>query len=341
VNAPLQFIDSSSVTGSSLISWNWQFGSMGSSTQQNPVVTFTSSGTYSVTLSVTSAQGCTGSSAQSVQVMPLPVPAFSFYPQYGPLPLNVSFTNQSLGASNYLWSFGDGGQSTFVNPSHTYQNTGLYPVKLVSETKFGCKDSLTENLTIDVTVLDVAVEAVGVIQQPNALQVYAKLFNAGTIDANSIQLSAYLDDGTPVLETWTDTLKRQELHTYLFNSSLEILANKKHNIVCVDVVRVNGRTDDVLSNNHSCTAITSDFTLLNPFPNPANDDIYFLFVLPQDGTINAEIYDARGRKVESFEENAFKGLNQIIYNTLNLSRGTYFLKLYYKEASLGKMFMKE
>ena len=54
-----------------------------------------------------------------------------------------------------------------------------------------------------------------------------------------------------------------------------------------------------------------------------------------------EIYDERGRKVEAFEENASKGLNQVTYHTLKLSRGVYFLKLYYKDASLGKMFMKE
>jgi PKD repeat protein len=273
--------------------------------------------------------------------MPLPLPVFSFYPQYGPLPLNVSFTNQSSGASGYLWSFGDGAQDTSKNPSHTYHTTGLYHITLVCQTKFGCKDSLKEDLPIDTPILDVADSAVGVMQQPNSVQVYALLYNTGNIDVNSIQLSAYLDDGTPVLETWTGTLTPKKPLTYTFKSSFEILSNKNHNMVCVDVQLVNGREDDVLSNNQSCTAITSDFTLLNPFPNPTNDDIYFLFVLPEDGPINAEIYDLRGRKVGALDINASKGLNQITYNTLKLSRGTYFLKLYYKDAALGKMFMKE
>jgi len=341
VNAPLQFIDSSYVPGSSISSWNWQFGSIGSSTQQNPVVTFTPSGTYSVTLSVTSAQGCTGSSSQLVQVMPLPVPSFSFSPQYGPLPLHVNFSNLSSGASHYVWSFGEGLPDTSRNPSHSYLNTGLYHIQLVSETKFGCKDSLTRDLPIDASVLDVADSAVGVIQQTNIVQAFASLYNTGNIDVNSILLSAYLDDGNPVLETWTGTLTPHTSLIYRFISSFEILSSKKHNMVCVDVVQVNGWADDVLSNNQSCTAITNDFTLLNPFPNPTNDDICFLFILPLEGIVTAEIYDVRGRKADVIDANASKGLNQITYNTLKLSRGTYFLKLYYKEASLGKTFIRE
>ncbi|MEZ4935737.1 MAG: PKD domain-containing protein [Saprospiraceae bacterium] len=42
----------------------------------------------------------------------------------------VSFTNQSTGASSYLWDFGDGATSTAVNPSHAYSNAGAYTVKL-------------------------------------------------------------------------------------------------------------------------------------------------------------------------------------------------------------------
>ncbi|MEZ4953195.1 MAG: PKD domain-containing protein [Saprospiraceae bacterium] len=44
----------------------------------------------------------------------------------------VSFTNQSTGASSYLWDFGDGATSTAVNPSHVYSSAGAYTVKLRS-----------------------------------------------------------------------------------------------------------------------------------------------------------------------------------------------------------------
>ena len=37
---PIKFTDTSSVAGSTIAVWNWQFGTIGSSNQQNPIITF-------------------------------------------------------------------------------------------------------------------------------------------------------------------------------------------------------------------------------------------------------------------------------------------------------------
>jgi PKD repeat protein len=44
----------------------------------------------------------------------------------------VNFSNQSFNAGTFQWNFGDGGTSTALNPSHTYQNPGLYTVTLIA-----------------------------------------------------------------------------------------------------------------------------------------------------------------------------------------------------------------
>lgn len=44
----------------------------------------------------------------------------------------VNFQNQSSGATDYKWYFGDGDSSILINPSHTYADTGKYTVTLVS-----------------------------------------------------------------------------------------------------------------------------------------------------------------------------------------------------------------
>ena len=58
------------------------------------------------------------------------------------------FTNNSLGATNYFWNFGDGATSTISNPQHNFQNIGIgqlpYTIKLVASSSFGCKDSITK-----------------------------------------------------------------------------------------------------------------------------------------------------------------------------------------------------
>ncbi len=48
-------------------------------------------------------------------------------------PETVDFFDQSSGAISWLWDFGDGNTSTEQNPSHTYENLGVYEVKLYIE----------------------------------------------------------------------------------------------------------------------------------------------------------------------------------------------------------------
>jgi PKD repeat protein len=45
---------------------------------------------------------------------------------------SVDFTNNSTGANDFVWDFGDGNQSTDVNPSHSYSEAGTYEVKLTA-----------------------------------------------------------------------------------------------------------------------------------------------------------------------------------------------------------------
>ena len=42
----------------------------------------------------------------------------------------ILFTNNSIGATSYLWNFGDGSTSTSSNPTHTYASNGTYTVIL-------------------------------------------------------------------------------------------------------------------------------------------------------------------------------------------------------------------
>ena len=65
---------------------------------------------------------------------------------------NVDFTNASVGASNYVWDFGDGSATTTIeNPSHLYDPdlVGSYQVELIAYSPLGCTD--TAWLTINVT----------------------------------------------------------------------------------------------------------------------------------------------------------------------------------------------
>jgi YD repeat-containing protein len=72
----------------------------------------------------------TAGSVWSFTTAECPVAQFSATPLSGVAPFLVTFTNSSTGASSYLWSFGDGGNSTQQNPIHPYSIAGTHTVSL-------------------------------------------------------------------------------------------------------------------------------------------------------------------------------------------------------------------
>ena len=68
--------------------------------------------------------------------------------------LSTQFTDQSTVNQNSIvdwkWNFGDatGDLTGIKNPSHTFTNIGTFPVKLVSYSTEGCKDSIIHQVTV-------------------------------------------------------------------------------------------------------------------------------------------------------------------------------------------------
>ncbi len=62
----------------------------------------------------------------------------------------ITFTNTTVDGYTYEWNFGDGTTSTLENPTHSYENAGIYNVLLTSFSKNGKKSS-SSSITITVT----------------------------------------------------------------------------------------------------------------------------------------------------------------------------------------------
>ncbi|GAB4495889.1 MAG: hypothetical protein OHK0019_26280 [Saprospiraceae bacterium] len=129
------------------IAWQWEFpgGNPGLSTEQNPVVTYASTGTFPVTLIVTNIYGSDTLTQQSVITgQSVPTAGFSYLTNLG----TVSFTNLSLNATSYAWNFGDGNTSSEANPTHTYTANGTYTVELTAINVCGAS-TLQQTVTIN------------------------------------------------------------------------------------------------------------------------------------------------------------------------------------------------
>ena len=60
----------------------------------------------------------------------------------------ATFTNQTSGAQSYRWDFGDGGNASSANPTHTFAAAGIYTVSLTAVSNNGCRDSIKIVTTI-------------------------------------------------------------------------------------------------------------------------------------------------------------------------------------------------
>ncbi|MCU0631571.1 MAG: SBBP repeat-containing protein, partial [Methanolinea sp.] len=130
-------------------SWYWQFGDGSTSALQHPNHTYTTPGTYNVTLTVTNVCGSdTLTKYEYISICPIypPIANFTANPTSGcPAPLFVQFTDTSThDPTSWAWTFGDGGTSTLQNPNHTYTLPGTYNVTLTVTNEAG-SDSLTKS----------------------------------------------------------------------------------------------------------------------------------------------------------------------------------------------------
>lgn len=132
-----QFTDASSV---GVVARTWDFGD-GSPTSiiPNPIHTYTTAGTYTVTINSQNGAGCTDTHTESITVLDLPTPTFTESATTAcAVPFTVNFTNTTANTASASWNFGDGGTSAQANPSHTYNAMGNYNITLQVTDNNGC-----------------------------------------------------------------------------------------------------------------------------------------------------------------------------------------------------------
>ncbi len=132
-------------------SYSWDFGDGQSSTTPNPTHVFVDSGTYIVSLTVQTANGCTQTDTAHIHVGTKPFANFTVSPTVTCVKQFVNFTNLSTNATDYLWYFGDGSTSTATSPVKNYMDTGWYNIRLLAFNN-GCADTMHVDSMVRVLV---------------------------------------------------------------------------------------------------------------------------------------------------------------------------------------------
>ncbi|HEV7333678.1 MAG TPA: PKD domain-containing protein [Flavisolibacter sp.] len=145
--APVTVQFNNTSTGTGPLTYHWSFGDNTSSSAFNPSHTYRSNGTYTVSLKVTSAQGCVDSIRKEGLINIGSTKAGFSAPAAGCVNEPVQFTNTLSSAVSVQWNFGDGTTSSELNPSKQYVKEGTYTVQLISN--FGaCQETTEKQITI-------------------------------------------------------------------------------------------------------------------------------------------------------------------------------------------------
>jgi gliding motility-associated-like protein len=147
----LNFTNTSSVSSGTIISNNWNLGDGNTGNTLNASHTYANTGAYNVQLICVTNMGCSDTAIVPVSISPLPT--VSFLSNTVCLNTATSFTNTSGVSSGAIvttnWSFGNGNQSTLLQPTQQYMNPGTYPVTLTVITNNNCSSSVTQQVTVN------------------------------------------------------------------------------------------------------------------------------------------------------------------------------------------------
>lgn len=146
-NIPTRFIDKSTINFDVISSKVWFLGDGTIAYGDTVESTYVEDGDYIIKLIVTSDFNCSDSLIREINIYNQPIADFSFNPyKISTLDPEINFTNTSFNALPILWDFDDSTYSYLENPSHIYEDPGLYNVALTVADTNNCIDSVSKGI---------------------------------------------------------------------------------------------------------------------------------------------------------------------------------------------------
>jgi gliding motility-associated-like protein len=134
-------------TNSGATSWTWDLGDGTSATDAAPTHTYSSSGDFDISLSLTG--GCMPHVVyDTATVYAPPTAGFVFAPETPTTRDQVAFTPTGTDATIFNWDFGDGTSIIDPNPTHQFLLEGFYDIELTVTDDNGCEDTTSQTIEV-------------------------------------------------------------------------------------------------------------------------------------------------------------------------------------------------
>ncbi len=318
--------------------WTWTTtgGTPSSSTLQNPTITYSTPGFYTVTL--TSTDGTTSDTETKTSYIHV-------LPVANSIPFYESFENYTTLDNLDLWSVYDQGEN---RPFSLYSGTGYSGSKCVKLDNFNENSTTTDELIsskIDLSSLsasDIVTLSFRYAYKKKAssnsesLKIIASN-NCGsswttrkTISGSTLGTLTTSSTWTPsTTSDWT-TVHCTSISSIYFNSDFRFKfkfdGSGGNNLYIDDINIYSGAPSDniVLSVNDINSTLLSE---LEVYPNPSEGELNVHFSIPSDENVSFQIQDVTGKITQSQVVKAKTGSNLVMLDTSNLSSGIYFVNM--------------
>jgi PKD repeat protein len=180
------------------ISFHWDFGDGTSSDEQEPVHIYTHTGIYNVKVEIVNYKTVEEKDFTiDVSKSPMPIlSSFDYESTHGKYyaPCEIKFYNTSQYASNFFWTFGDQRGSAEDSPTHIYDTSGVYDVRLYAISNSDTAVSLIK-VSIDQPPYYISIDKVSVwlpddlMGATYALHYYTDRFNETPTDLGTVTAS--------------------------------------------------------------------------------------------------------------------------------------------------------
>ena len=150
--APLNAQFDNSSTAWTPMSYLWSFGDEITSTDQEPMHTYSAQGFYTVSLTVSTDSGCIATETLTrpdlIQVWPQPHAGFAVDPPVADL-MHPTVEVNDISEGAYQWHFLlDGQQFDTTSFFYTFNDAGWYNITLIAVSGPGCADTLTRTIFV-------------------------------------------------------------------------------------------------------------------------------------------------------------------------------------------------
>jgi PKD repeat protein len=314
--------------GETITGYSWDFNGTIITGTGTPTYSYSAPGTYSVTLTVTTSDGCTGSVTSNLVVTNGTTAAFTnSSPVKTCAPATFTSTttpNPGATLSTWAWDFGNDGstEATSAATTYTYTTPGTFPVKLTVTYTDGTYTCTTS------TVSDIVVTSGTVASYTNSSPVTTcspATFTSTTTPAPGSTITGYAwDFGDPASGGANTSALSNASHTYTepgtYPVTLTVTSTNGTNTCTSSTVSNVGVTSGTVTDfsigspTYSCKAIAFASTTV-PAPGTTITGYSWTFDEPTSGTNSSTLsspshtFAAPGNYAVTLTETTFDGTN--------------------------------